>query len=556
MARLTHIDERGSARMVAIDRKEVTRRRAVAVSSLKLQATTYELIKSGNTPKGDVFSTARIAGVMAAKETSRLIPLCHPLKITSVEIDFDYDEEKGQIGVTAVVEALDRTGVEMEALTAASISALTLYDMLKAVDQGLVIQETYLQEKTGGRHHISREVASELIPPPSPQPQVQPQNSLLGHSIRVIGKQPQAVENIQEVTVASFDSMEDDEALVSSCARPMLQLLTPVEPISAMNQVEGMESEAPEEESDQDQSVWDESVLTDYSNVEDSLKLNTSDAALELALQVREVALTYPPLQRFITKRPVECSYLLGYLSPESSKRSRAFILEEEELTVGPDGENHLKVRALLFVYSGLTLPTVWTYGSELDVEAILYAVRGELPRRAYLNMYDHHLQAVRTQYSLRNRREILRMGLHQEHYIPVGDTEGVVSLGHRDTGSIMSLFQRYYSDHLFEPAQLDLGLYCGIRGEQGALLSVAGLHLLNPVYRVAAIGNIVTDEQFRGLGYASRCVQHILDRLFEGVDHVALNVLEDNLPAIHCYRKFGFRTTSRLVEAQARLRR
>ena len=97
--------------------------------------------------------------------------------------------------------------------------------------------------------------------------------------------------------------------------------------------------------------------------------------------------------------------------------------------------------------------------------------------------------------------------------------------------------------------------MYCGIKDEQGRLLSVAGIHLLNPDYRVAAIGNIVTDSSCRGRGYATKCVRHILDQLFTLVDSVALNVLEDNMPAIYCYKKFGFQTTARLIEAQARLR-
>ena len=143
-------------------------------------------------------------------------------------------------------------------------------------------------------------------------------------------------------------------------------------------------------------------------------------------------------------------------------------------------------------------------------------------------------------------------MGLHRDQYQPLGDTEGVVQLGHRDTGGIMGLFQRYYPDHLFEPAQLDSGLYSGLRSEDDQLIAVAGIHLLNPEYRVAAIGNIVTDQSYRGQGHATRCVQHILGQLFEAVDHVALNVVEDNAPAIHCYRKFGFQTTTRLIEARA----
>ena len=116
-----------------------------------------------------------------------------------------------------------------------------------------------------------------------------------------------------------------------------------------------------------------------------------------------------------------------------------------------------------------------------------------------------------------------------------------------------MRLYHQY-PDHLFEPAQLDTGLYCGIK-DAGELISVAGIHLLSENYDVAAIGNIVTDEAFRGKGLASRCVQHVLDALFLKISRVALNVQEGNYPAIACYQKFGFRTTSRLIEAQGKLR-
>lgn len=551
MTELSHLNEDGAARMVAIDQKKITHRTATATGALSTQRETLNLIREGRTPKGDVFATARIAGIMAAKETSRLIPLCHPLKLTSIDLDIQINEEQAVIQVEATVQALDRTGVEMEALTAVNISLLTLYDMLKAVDQTMVIREVFLKHKQGGKHDFSREPVSS-----STKASV---SAALGRSIRVIGKHPTPIEDTEEVTVAQFDSVDvedesEDEALLSSCARPMLQLLTPPEP-SSINQKENTE-ESSVEDGLTDQSVWEESVLAD---IEEPLPYadvpSLPEEALALALQVREVSMAYPPLKRFLTNRPVECAYLLGYLSPEASKRSRAYILEEEELTIGPDGASHLKIKALVFVYSGLTLPTVWTYGSELEVKSILHAIHHDLPRRIYLNMDEHHVQAVRIRYSLRQRRDILRMGLYREQYTPTGNTEGVVSLGHKDTGAIMGLFQRYYPDNLFEPAQLDLGLYCGIKGEEGELLSVAGIHLLNPDYRVAAIGNIVTDEHHRGRGYASQCVQHILDRLFEGVDHVALNVLEDNVPAIQCYEKFGFRTISRLVESQARLR-
>ena len=581
MAKFTHLNEQGSAHMVAVGHKTVTQRRAVAHSALLVSPDTIKLIRDGLTPKGDVFAAARIAGILAAKETSRLIPLCHSVTITGVHIECTIDDTRSVIEIEACVDAFDRTGVEMEALTAASIAALTLYDMLKAVDQNMSIHETCLIHKSGGKRTINFSRTDELS---------DAQDSGTWRPIKVIAKTPTPISklntgsmdqgemessigtqtsSIDPVKVTNFSELDDDfsgtsdsdiessDGLITS-TKPLIQLLTPTEPIPATNQSESINGSGSEGESlerEEYASVWDESILAGIDEIDEEPQ-SRPEITIPLSQKVKEVSLSYPPLRRFIVDRPVECAYLLGYLSTEYSRRARAFILEEE-ITTTPDTEieaHSTRVRSLLFIYSGLTLPTVWTYGSDLDIEAILRAVNNGLPRRIYLNIEDHHAGAVRNFYSLRHRRPLLRMGLHRDHYQAVGDTEGVISLSHSDTGSMMALFQRYYPDHLFEPAQLDLGLYCGIK-HRSDLVSVAGLHLLNPEYRVAAIGNIVTDEAFRGLGYASQCVQHILDQLFEGIDHVALNVVEGNEPAIHCYRKFGFLTTARLIEAQARLR-
>lgn len=148
---LSHIDEQGRARMVDVGDKEVTRREAVARGRLEMAPETLSLILAGGLPKGDVLGTARIAGVMAAKQCANLIPMCHPLRISSVEIDFTADEPLGLLRISAAVRAQDRTGVEMEALTAVSVAGLTVYDMCKAVDKGMVLSEIRLVRKTGGK---------------------------------------------------------------------------------------------------------------------------------------------------------------------------------------------------------------------------------------------------------------------------------------------------------------------------------------------------------------------------------------------------------------------
>lgn len=148
---LSHLDAAGNAHLVDVGAKATTVRRAVATSTVTMSVEAHRALLEGNAPKGDVLGTARIAGIMAAKETFRLIPLCHPLHLTGIEIAFETSKEEPRVEIRAEVSAIDRTGVEMEAMTAASIAALTIYDMLKAVDRAMVIGPTRVLEKTGGK---------------------------------------------------------------------------------------------------------------------------------------------------------------------------------------------------------------------------------------------------------------------------------------------------------------------------------------------------------------------------------------------------------------------
>ncbi len=148
---LTHIDEQGRARMVDISGKAETKRRAVAVGKVTLGPRAFGMLVDRAIPKGDVIAVARIAGIMAAKKVDELIPLCHPLPVESVEIDFEYDEKNHAVHISASVSVSGRTGVEMEALTAVSVAALTIYDMCKAVEKGMVIGPVRLEYKSGGK---------------------------------------------------------------------------------------------------------------------------------------------------------------------------------------------------------------------------------------------------------------------------------------------------------------------------------------------------------------------------------------------------------------------
>ena len=145
----THLNSRGEARMVDISPKEPTSRKALAMAQISMSEETLKSLTQGTIAKGDVFAIARVAGIQAAKKTSELIPLCHPLMLNTVEINFDINENN--VSIEAIATTLSQTGVEMEALTACSIAALTIYDMCKSADKGMVISDLALWEKTGGK---------------------------------------------------------------------------------------------------------------------------------------------------------------------------------------------------------------------------------------------------------------------------------------------------------------------------------------------------------------------------------------------------------------------
>jgi len=151
MEKLTHLDEQGLPRMVDVSHKPDTRREAVARGLVRMHASTLQLITRGRLKKGDVLSVARLAGIMAAKQTPHLIPLCHPVLIGDVTVDFNVDQSNNTIEIRTTVTSTGKTGVEMEALTATAVAALTIYDMGKAVDRGMTIENIRLVSKSGGK---------------------------------------------------------------------------------------------------------------------------------------------------------------------------------------------------------------------------------------------------------------------------------------------------------------------------------------------------------------------------------------------------------------------
>ncbi|WP_420599871.1 cyclic pyranopterin monophosphate synthase MoaC [Neptuniibacter sp.] len=151
MSRLTHLDEQGNANMVDVSEKQITSREAIAYAEVQMLPETLQLITQGGHKKGDVLAVARIAGIQAAKRTSELIPLCHPLMLSKVTVELEPNAQRNVVEITATCKLAGQTGVEMEALTAASVAGLTIYDMCKAVDKGMVISSVRLLEKKGGK---------------------------------------------------------------------------------------------------------------------------------------------------------------------------------------------------------------------------------------------------------------------------------------------------------------------------------------------------------------------------------------------------------------------
>lgn len=154
MAKLTHFDKGGKARMVDVSEKPVSEREAVAKGLVSMKTATLQMIGNSTISKGDVLGVARVAGIMAAKKTSELVPMCHPLNVASVTIDFDIDKKNSRIHIESRVKITGQTGVEMEALTAVSVAALTIYDMCKSADRGMIISDIMLVEKRGGKSGI------------------------------------------------------------------------------------------------------------------------------------------------------------------------------------------------------------------------------------------------------------------------------------------------------------------------------------------------------------------------------------------------------------------
>lgn len=193
MDELTHLDEEGRAVMVDVSGKAATARTAIARGEVRMAAKTLAAIRDGNVPKGDVLAAARIAGIMAAKRTPDLIPLCHTLLLTHASVEFDVDEKENRVVITATVRCTGQTGVEMEALTAVSVAALTIYDMAKALEKGMVIADICLTDKRGGKSGDYTREKEEAKP--ASKPQAKPKTS--GNKAKRVAKYEPLFEHLK-----------------------------------------------------------------------------------------------------------------------------------------------------------------------------------------------------------------------------------------------------------------------------------------------------------------------------------------------------------------------
>ncbi|MEZ4458612.1 MAG: GNAT family N-acetyltransferase [bacterium] len=249
-------------------------------------------------------------------------------------------------------------------------------------------------------------------------------------------------------------------------------------------------------------------------------------------------------LRRFLMRDRLANAYLLGNLDPAYFGFCKWYGLR--------DAQGELENLALL--YTGLSLPAVFVCGSSERVEELLRTCRSELPSRFHFHVLEEQMTEIQGVFEPSSFQRMIRMGLERSAYKHVDSPKlhsiEVERLGHRDTLAIMDLYQ-HYPDNFFEPYQLETGLYFGVRDPDLGLASIAGIHVFSAEHDVAVIGNFVTHPRRRGKGLATACTARLLDELFEHVSFVALNVQEDNTPAIRMYSNFGFEKNNFFYEGR-----
>lgn len=235
-------------------------------------------------------------------------------------------------------------------------------------------------------------------------------------------------------------------------------------------------------------------------------------------------------LRQFLQQDRYANAYLLGYLDPMYKPFCRWYGTRDEDQ----------RLAGVLLLYQGLSIPILLAAGHPDKLTQFLDACRPTLPRRFHFHVLEDQMEPLERLFHVRSCQRMQRMGLERAQYQPHGLDERVERLGHRDTAAIMALYA-HYPDHFFEPYQLETGLYFGVRDPKLGLVSIAGIHSVNPLDNVAVIGNLVTHPEARSQGLAKACTGALLNELFEQVSSVALNVQTDNPAAIRVYESFGF---------------
>jgi len=261
-------------------------------------------------------------------------------------------------------------------------------------------------------------------------------------------------------------------------------------------------------------------------------------------------------VRRFLSRDPFAAAYMLGDLDPIYAPYCSWWIASEG--TQGGPVEPGPRDVAVLQVYTGLSAPVVLTHGSAAGITSILAGFIGELPQRAHVHMSPDHLAVLDQHFALDRVRPMVRMGLHASRLAAAAPGEDVLPTGyrpverlsHRDTGDIIEL-SHHYPDSFFEPHQLSTGHYYGVRTDAGALIALAGVHIMNRTDRLAAIGNVVTHLDHRGRGLSTRVTRHLCRELArEGIELLALNVERRNTSAMRVYEKLGFVDHCTYIEA------
>lgn len=235
-------------------------------------------------------------------------------------------------------------------------------------------------------------------------------------------------------------------------------------------------------------------------------------------------------LRDFLLRDKLANAYLLGNLDPAFLPFCHWYGSRKD------NGE----LASLALLYTGLSLPLVFMVGGEPDFQKFLTHLQAHLPSRFHFHVLEPHIGKVEEVFHCSDPKRMQRMGLEKSEFKPLAEIRGVERLGHRDTAAIMALYG-HYPDNFFAPSQLETGLYFGVRDDNGDLLSIAGVHVVSEEYDVAVIGNLITHPNARGKGLATQCTGKLLNELYKRVSLVALNVQDDNQPAIKMYSNFGF---------------